>query len=210
MTRRRTVLWEKRPATASCYGPPGRAYVYFIYGVHYCVNTVCRRAGHAEAVLIRAIEAEFGEGLMRANRPAAKRISLSNGPGKLCAALAIDRQLDGADLCDSRSKLFVAVNPNFDSFRKERGPIVTTTRIGITQAAHLHLRFYLERQRVYFAAGSRVFAAIHRAIRSDKPARPQNTDVPAGQTPDLRLVPDAPQFLDTFPGHEQIMFSLDQ
>src|SRR5277367_3587610 len=56
------------------YGPPGRAYVYFIYGSHFCVNAVCRHAGHAEGVLIRAIEAEYGEGLMRNNRPVAKSI----------------------------------------------------------------------------------------------------------------------------------------
>jgi DNA-3-methyladenine glycosylase len=125
------------------YGPPGRAYVYFIYGAHFCVNVVCRRAGCAEAVLIRAIEAEFGEALMRGNRPAANSVALTNGPGKLCAALAIDRKFDGANLCDSLSNLFIAANPNLKRFRKERGPILTTTRIGITQAAHLRLRFYL-------------------------------------------------------------------
>ena len=125
------------------YGPPGRAYVYLIYGSHFCVNAVCRRAGCAEAVLIRAIEAVFGEGLMRDNRPAAKPISLTNGPGKLCEALAIDRKLDGADLCDSQAELFVAANPDLKLFRKERGPIITTTRIGIRRAAHLRLRFYL-------------------------------------------------------------------
>jgi DNA-3-methyladenine glycosylase len=125
------------------YGPPGRAYVYLIYGSHFCVNAVCQRAGRAEAVLIRAIEAVFGEGLMRDNRPAAKPISLTNGPGKLCAALAIDRKFDGADLCDGQAELFVAVNPDLKLFRKERGPMITTTRIGIRRAAHLRLRFYL-------------------------------------------------------------------
>jgi DNA-3-methyladenine glycosylase len=125
------------------YGPPGRAYVYLIYGAHFCVNAVCRRAGQAEAVLIRAIEAAFGESLMLDNRPVAKLISLTNGPGKLCAALAIDRKLDGTDLCDSQAELFVALNPNLKQFRKERGPMITTTRIGIRRAAHLRLRFYL-------------------------------------------------------------------
>ena len=98
------------------YGPPGRAYVYLIYGFHFCVNAVCQRAGRAEAVLIRAIEAEYGEGLMRENRPVASPISLTNGPGKLCAALAIDRKLDGADLCDSQAELFVAANPKQNIF----------------------------------------------------------------------------------------------
>jgi DNA-3-methyladenine glycosylase len=131
------------PRNRVMYGPPGRAYVYLIYGAHFCVNTVCRRVGHAEAVLIRAIEAEFGGELMRKNRPVAKHISLTNGPGKLCAALGIDRKLDGADLCDSQGELFVAVNPKLALFLRERGPIIKTTRVGITRAADLHLRFYL-------------------------------------------------------------------
>jgi DNA-3-methyladenine glycosylase len=130
--------------TRVIYGPPGRAYVYFIYGVHFCVNAVCKPAGHAEAVLIRAIEAEFGEDLMFDNRSVANRVSLTNGPGKLCAALAIDRKLNGANLCDSQSELFIAANPNLKAFRKQRGPILTTTRIGISRAAHLPLRFYLD------------------------------------------------------------------
>ena len=125
------------------YGPPGRAYVYLIYGFHFCVNAVCQRAGRAEAVLIRAIEAEFGEDLMRHNRPVANSIALTNGPGKLCAALAIDRKLDGTDLCDSQSELFIAANPDLKRFRKERGPVITTTRVGISRAADLRLRFYL-------------------------------------------------------------------
>jgi DNA-3-methyladenine glycosylase len=125
------------------YGPPGRAYVYLIYGFHFCVNAVCQRAGRAEAVLIRAIEAACGQGLMRKNRPVAESIALTNGPGKLCAALAIDRRLDGADLCDGQSELFVAANPDLKPFRRERGPIIRTTRIGIRRAAELRLRFYL-------------------------------------------------------------------
>jgi DNA-3-methyladenine glycosylase len=125
------------------YGPPGRAYVYFIYGSHFCFNAVCHRAGRAEAVLVRAIEVEYGEDLMFDNRPAATPIALTNGPGKLCAALAIDRQFDGADLSDSQADLFIAANPNLRLFRKQRGPIITTTRIGIRRAAHLRLRFYL-------------------------------------------------------------------
>ncbi len=125
------------------FGPPGLAYVYLIYGFHCCVNAVCKPAGHAEAVLIRAIEAEFGQGLMFDNRPVPNAVSLTNGPGKLCAAITIDRKLDGANLCDTQSGLFIAHNPNLKTFRKERGPIVTTTRIGISRAAHLRLRFYL-------------------------------------------------------------------
>ena len=164
-----TGLAVKRRATAPCTGPPGRAYVYLIYGFHFCVNAVCQRAGRAEAVLIRAIEAEYGEGLMRDNRPVASPISLTNGPGKLCAALAIDRKLDGADLCDSQAELFVAANPKQNIFRKERGPIITTTRIGIRRAAHLRLRFYL--------GGS---AFISRGVR---PPLPQSIAPPDSTNP---------------------------
>lgn len=131
------------PRTRVMYGPPGRAYVYFIYGAHFCVNAVCRPVGHAEAVLIRAIEPEVGIELMQENRPVAKAVSLTNGPGKLCAAMRIDRKLDGANLCDSQGELFVAINPNLKAFLKKRGSLITTTRIGITRAAHLSLRFYL-------------------------------------------------------------------
>jgi DNA-3-methyladenine glycosylase len=126
------------------YGPPGRAYVYFIYGVHFCVNAVCQPAGRAEAVLIRAVEVEFGEEWMRQNRGAATGVQLSNGPGKLCAALAIDRRLDGVDLCDAASPLFIARNPRAAEWRRRRGPMASGERLGLTRAADWPLRFFLD------------------------------------------------------------------
>lgn len=134
----------ERTRNRSMYGPPGHAYVYFIYGVYWCVNAVCRPKGVAEAVLIRAIEPVAGIELMRANRRVAHDKQLTNGPGKLCTSLAIDRALDGADLCDAQSSLWIARNPDHKSFLLNRGPMITTTRIGITKAAHLPLRFYLK------------------------------------------------------------------
>jgi DNA-3-methyladenine glycosylase len=133
LTERNRIMW----------GPPGHSYVYFIYGNHYCFNAVCRPAGTAEAVLIRAVEPRFGLELMRARRVVAKPRDLTNGPGKLCAAMDIDRTLDGADLCNAESLLFIAQNPELRSFLEQRGPLVTTTRIGITKAAAMPLRFYL-------------------------------------------------------------------
>jgi DNA-3-methyladenine glycosylase len=124
------------------FGPPGRAYVYFIYGLHFCVNAVCCPAGIAEAVLIRAIEPQFGLDVMRRQRDAPPS-HLANGPAKLCEALKIDRDLDGADLCDAASALLIAGNAGAANFRKQHGPIVATRRIGITRAAQLPLRFYL-------------------------------------------------------------------
>jgi DNA-3-methyladenine glycosylase len=126
------------------FGPPGHAYVYLIYGYHYCVNAVCMPAGAAEAVLIRAVEARFGQEILDRQRSVATRNQLTNGPAKLCQAMAIDLALDGVDLCAPLSPLFIAKNPEARAYRGQHGPLVTTTRIGITRAAHLPLRFYLE------------------------------------------------------------------
>jgi DNA-3-methyladenine glycosylase len=126
------------------FGAPGHGYVYLIYGYHFCVNAVCRPAGVAEAVLVRAIEPAFGPDLMSKARTAAKLRDLTNGPAKLCQAMRIDRGLDGIELCDPNSVLFIGENPDVEGFRKSRGPVVTTTRIGISRAAALPLRFYLE------------------------------------------------------------------
>lgn len=125
------------------FGHPGHAYVYLIYGFHFCVNAVCRPAGVAEAVLIRAVEAEVGNELMSAYRPAGAVRELTNGPGKLCQAMNITRTLDGVDLCNAKSELFIAENTDIKKFRKEKGPMAVTKRIGITKAADLPLRFYL-------------------------------------------------------------------
>jgi DNA-3-methyladenine glycosylase len=126
------------------YGPPGFAYVYLIYGYYFCFNTVCLAKGSAEAVLVRAVEAELGEDLMHKNRPVKETKNLTNGPGKLCDALVITRKLDGSDLCVTESPVFIARNENLEDYLKERGPMITTTRIGLTKAADLPLRFYLD------------------------------------------------------------------
>jgi DNA-3-methyladenine glycosylase len=131
------------PRNRVMFGPPGHAYVYFIYGCHYCVNAVCRPAQQAEAILFRAITTEFGHDFMQSHRHVNKPRNLTNGPAKLCQALEIGRELNGADLCDANSPLFVAENPRVEEFRRANGGIITTTRIGITQAAELPLRFYL-------------------------------------------------------------------
>jgi DNA-3-methyladenine glycosylase len=80
------------------YGPAGYAYVYFIYGMHFCLNAVTEREGQAGAVLIRAILAEEGIATMRARRRGIPDSALTNGPGKLCLALNITRSLNGVDL----------------------------------------------------------------------------------------------------------------
>src|SRR5438552_9634580 len=96
------------PRNRVMFGGPGRGYVYLIYGYHFCVNAVCRPAGVAEAVLVRAIEPMFGLKFMRHERPISKERELTNGPAKLCQALSIERGLDGINLCDPHSALFIA------------------------------------------------------------------------------------------------------
>ena len=125
------------------FGPPGHAYVYLIYGMHYCVNAVCLPAGTAEAVLVRAVEPSVGAEILKRHRPSVRPLDITNGPGKLCEAMDINRSLDGIDLCDPKAPLFIAENPRVGQLRRELGPLVTTTRIGITKAAALPLRFYL-------------------------------------------------------------------
>jgi DNA-3-methyladenine glycosylase len=128
----------------SMYGPPGHAYVYFIYGNYFCFNAVCSPKGVAEAVLIRAIEPEFDEAWMRRNRGTANRRDLTSGPAKLCLALGIERAFDGADLGTIDSGLVLAENAQARHFVRQRGPVVTTTRIGLSVAEHLPLRWYLD------------------------------------------------------------------
>jgi len=84
---------------ATMFGPPGRLYVYFTYGMHWCANAVCGDDGEGVAVLLRAAAPIGGLDAMRAARPAARRErDLASGPAKLCQAFAIDGAFDGADL----------------------------------------------------------------------------------------------------------------
>jgi DNA-3-methyladenine glycosylase len=133
------------PRNRVMFGEPGHAYVYLIYGLHFCVNAVCLPPGTAEAVLLRAVEATLGTHLLQGRRAVSKSEHLTNGPAKLCEAMDISRSLDGVDLCSVRSPLFIARNSSLAKFRHERGPVVITTRVGISRAAELPLRFYLDR-----------------------------------------------------------------
>ena len=132
-TARNRVMW----------GQEGRAYVFRIYGNYQCVNAVCRPAGMAEAVLIRALEPRFGAQIMRQNRTVARDVELSNGPSKLCIAMEIAGAQNGVDLTDSNSPILLAQNPDRDDFLASRAPTIQTTRIGLTRAADWPLRWIL-------------------------------------------------------------------
>jgi DNA-3-methyladenine glycosylase len=97
------------PRNAVMFGPPGHAYVYFTYGMHFCVNLVCMPEGSASAVLLRAGRVVEGEDLARARRtaPGPGGRDLARGPARLCQALAITREQNGADVCDPASPLRV-------------------------------------------------------------------------------------------------------
>jgi len=152
------------------FGGPGHGYVYLIYGYHFCVNAVCRPNGVAEAVLLRAIEPTFGEESLRRQRTVSDRGSLTNGPAKLCEAMQIDRGLDGIDLCDSNSALFIAHNPQVEDFRRDYGPILRSPRIGITKAAALPLRFFLGRSKYVSLRKARSMLGAIRARQGGKRA----------------------------------------
>jgi DNA-3-methyladenine glycosylase len=126
----------RTPRTDVMFGPSGHLYVYFTYGMHYCMNIVCGPEGQGAAVLIRAVEPLSGEVVLARNRGGKTGVELTNGPAKLCQALQIDRSMNGHDLSQPPFKLIVKP----PVFQKD---IVQTTRIGITQARNVPWRFYI-------------------------------------------------------------------
>jgi DNA-3-methyladenine glycosylase len=97
----------RTPRTRVMYGPPGHVYVYFTYGMHWCLNFVTEEEGTPAAVLIRAIEPLEGQGVIAARREGRPQPEWCDGPAKLCQALGIDKGLNGADLCAQQAELYV-------------------------------------------------------------------------------------------------------
>jgi DNA-3-methyladenine glycosylase len=89
------------------WGPPGHAYVYFTYGIHWMLNVVTEPQGFPAAVLIRALFPQEGKDIMLRRRPRGAQLGLADGPAKLCQALAIDKRFDGQDLCSPSARLFL-------------------------------------------------------------------------------------------------------
>jgi DNA-3-methyladenine glycosylase len=159
----------KTARNAVMFGPPGHAYVYFTYGMHFCVNMVCLgEEGSASAVLLRAGAVIAGEDLARTRRtrgPAAIALrDLARGPARLCQALGIDRSLDGADVCVAASPLRVRAGarhparsavlargdtPHPGDTPDPGGPgtprrILSGPRVGVSSAAEIPWRFWYE------------------------------------------------------------------
>ena len=142
---------------AVMFGPPGYMYVYFTYGMHFCANLVCQPPGRAEAVLLRAGEVVAGSELAAQRRagenlPAAngqadgarrmpRAINLARGPARLCQALGIDRQLDGADVC--RPGTPIGIGPAWSADAAAPAVISTGPRVGISQAVDRPWRYWL-------------------------------------------------------------------
>jgi DNA-3-methyladenine glycosylase len=127
---------DRRTArTEGLYGAPGTAYVYFTYGMHWCLNAVTRREGYPAAVLIRALEPVTGLAVMRQRRGDVADRLLCAGPARLCAALGVTGSMNGASL--QRGSLRILARP------VRRARIIRTPRIGITRATRWPLRYVL-------------------------------------------------------------------
>jgi DNA-3-methyladenine glycosylase len=137
----------KTPRNVSMFGPPGRAYVYRSYGIHWCLNFVCEPEGVASAVLIRALEPARGVEEMRERRGLENPRVLCAGPGRLCQALGITREHDGLALDEPPFKLLA---------REYEPELAVGPRIGITQAADQPWR--------YGVAGSRYLSRPIRRV----------------------------------------------
>jgi DNA-3-methyladenine glycosylase len=116
---------RRTPRSVIMYGPPGHAYVYFIYGMYFCLNAVTEADGHPGAVLLRALLPLEGIETMRERRPGMRDSQLTDGPGKLCAALGINARQNGLDLC-SDEELFLEEGATVPD-----AAVIVTPRVGV-------------------------------------------------------------------------------
>lgn len=126
----------RTPRNRGMFGPPGRAYIYFTYGMHYCLNVVTAAEGVAEAVLVRALEPTEGLLIMQANRGQANGLQLCNGPAKLVQAMGVTHQLNGHAL--DKEPLTIRLAGDVADFKINTGP-----RVGISRAVDAPLRFWI-------------------------------------------------------------------
>lgn len=131
---------SKTERTEVMFGPAGHAYVYMIYGMYYCFNVVTGTEGEPEGVFVRALEPLDGMKLMEERRGVNDRRELTDGPGKLCMAMDIDKQLNGEDLCGA--KLYVVESKGSEDFDIEKARRVNIDYAG--EAKEWKLRFFIE------------------------------------------------------------------
>lgn len=129
----------RTPRNAVMWGPPGHVYVYFTYGMHFCMNLVCGPDGTASAVLLRAGEVIDGRDLAAARRPRSSFRDLARGPARLCQALGVAREHNGLDACDADSPLRVLAGDPVDPSRVRTGP-----RVGVSAAKEIPWRFWID------------------------------------------------------------------
>jgi DNA-3-methyladenine glycosylase len=138
----------KTARNAVMFGPPGHAYVYFTYGMHFCVNLVCAGNGSASAVLLRAGRVIEGEELARTRRSRGAALvpfrDLARGPARLCQALDIDRSQDGADVCVPDSPLRMRWPDAGTTVRSADKKVASGPRVGVSRAAEVPWRFWIE------------------------------------------------------------------
>jgi DNA-3-methyladenine glycosylase len=126
------------PRNQLMFGEVGMIYVYFIYGMHYCMNIVAHRQGEVGAILLRAGEALEGQEILRANRPKAIERDLLNGPAKLTQAMNLDLSFNGYNLLQPTEALSLEIHTHSRSMNK-------TPRVGISKGKELLWRFVLDR-----------------------------------------------------------------
>jgi DNA-3-methyladenine glycosylase len=126
------------PRNAPMFGPAGRAYVYFIYGMYHCLNIVSGKTGEGEAVLIRALEPVEGIALMQKRRKTMNIENLCNGPGKLTQAFGITRRHNNMSLIDGKLHIHNS---------REKPEIASSRRIGLSAGQELELRFFIKGNR---------------------------------------------------------------
>lgn len=159
----------RTPRTAVMFGPPGRAYVYFTYGMHWCMNVVTGPDGEASAVLVRAGAVVDGHDVARERRPGAADVDLCRGPARLTRTLAVTGEQNGADLLDACSpvRLLLPARPA-DPALVRTGP-----RVGVAgQGANLPWRFWLD--------GEPTVSPYRPGVRRKRPVRQRPASAAGG------------------------------
>jgi DNA-3-methyladenine glycosylase len=184
---------------AVMFGEPGHAYVYFTYGMHFCVNLVCEQPGDGTAVLLRAGWIVEGTDLAVTRRsaaasPSGRRLAqLASGPARLCQALGIARDQNGADVCDPGGRLRVYAPAGFGGLPADQ--IASGPRVGVSSAAEVPWRFWIAGDQAVSAYRPHVprrrSAGSAGSVGSAGPAGSAGSAGSAGQ----RLVTPAPRDL---------------